>query len=49
MSNNEVFLNPSYEMIFKGSFNDLMKEVWGNKFMYIGSWKVVGEGLPFSM
>jgi len=48
MSNEEIFSNPSYKMILEGPFDDLMEEIWGNEFVYIGSWKVVGEGLKFS-
>jgi hypothetical protein len=48
MGDNQIFFYPSYEMIFESSFDKLMEEVWGNKFMYISSWKVVGEGLTFN-
>jgi len=45
MSNNQVFFNPHHKMVFEGAFDDLMKEIWGDKFMYVSSWKVIGERL----
>jgi hypothetical protein len=48
VSNEEIFSNPSYEVIFKGSFNDLMEEIWGNELVYISSGEIIGEGLNFS-
>ena len=48
MSNNQVFFNPRHKMVFEGAFDDLMKEIWGDKFMYVSSWKVIGERLIFN-
>jgi hypothetical protein len=48
MSNNKVCFHPSYKVIFKCPFDDLMEKIWGDEFMYIGSWKVIGEGLGYS-
>ena len=48
MNQKEVFFNPSYEVIFKGSFDDLMEKIWGDEFVDISSWKIVGEGLKYS-
>jgi hypothetical protein len=45
MGNNEVFFHPSYEVILKGPFNDLMEEIRSDELMYIGSWEVICEGL----
>lgn len=45
MGNNEVFFHPSYEVILKGSFNDLMEEIRSDELVYISSWKVICEGL----
>jgi hypothetical protein len=47
MGNNQVFFYPCYEVVFKGSFDDLMKEIRRNKFVNIGSWKIICEGLIF--
>lgn len=47
MGNNEVFFHPSYEVILKGPFNDLMEEIWSDELMYISSWEVICEGLNF--
>lgn len=47
MSKNQVFFYPCYEVVFEGSFDDLMKEIRRDKFVNISSWKIVCEGLIF--
>jgi hypothetical protein len=48
VSKKKIFFNPSHEMILKGSFDDLVEEIWGDEFVYISSGEIIGEGLKFS-
>jgi len=43
------FFNPGYQVVLEGSFHDLMKEVRGNKFVYVCPWKLICEGLKIQV
>lgn len=45
MLNNQVFIDPSDNMIFECSLDDLVKEVWRQEFMNIGTRKEFRERL----
>ena len=40
-----VFFNPSDEMIFESSLDNLMQEIGRNQFMNVGPRKMIGEWL----
>ena len=37
--------DPGYQVVLEGSFYNLMKQVRGKKFMYVGPWKLIRERL----
>ena len=41
----KVLLDPSDKMVLEHPFDDLMEEVQGKEFMYIGMGKIGREGL----
>ena len=45
----EVLFNPCNEMILECSLDCLVEEVWGEKFVYICSWKVGRERLTLTV
>jgi hypothetical protein len=45
MCKNEICFNPVNEMIFEDALYELVEEVGGNEFMYIGTQKIVGKRL----
>src|SRR5258708_38541060 len=45
MSQNNVFFNPCHQMVFKGSFDDLVKKIQCDKLMDVHTRKIVRERL----
>ena len=45
MNENEIFVYPGDEMVFEGSFDDLMEEVGREKLVNIRSRKLMSKGL----
>jgi hypothetical protein len=45
MRKSEEVLDPGNEMVLKGSFDELMENIWGNQFVYVCSREIVGEWL----
>lgn len=45
MSENKVLLDPFYDVILEGTFDNLMKEVRCNHFVDVGSGEMGGERL----
>jgi hypothetical protein len=45
MGVNQVFFHPGNQVILKCTFDHLVEKVGCNKFMNIGSWKVIRKGL----
>ncbi len=41
----EVFTYPGYEVVLKGTFNELVKEIRGYEFVDIGAREIIGERL----
>jgi len=41
----KVLFHPLDQMVFKGSFNQLVKKVRREKLMDISTWKVIGKWL----
>lgn len=41
----QIFTHPRHEMIFEGSFDDLVEEIRGEDLVNVGSWEVKGERL----
>lgn len=41
----QVLAHPRYEMILERAFNDLMKKVGGDKFVYVGTREIIGKRL----
>ena len=42
---NEIIANPSNKMILERPLDDLVKDITGEKLVYIRTGKVIGEGL----
>lgn len=42
---NEIIANPSNKMILERPLDDLVKDIAGEKLVYIRTGKVIGEGL----
>ena len=40
MDEDKIFADPCNEMVFECAFDDLMKEVRCEEFVYVSSWKV---------
>jgi hypothetical protein len=45
MDRYQIFLNPGDQVILEGALDELMKNVWGNKTMDVGTRKVVCKRL----
>jgi hypothetical protein len=45
MSFFKIVIDPSYQMVFENPFNELMKEIWSDEFMYVGLRKIIRERL----
>ena len=45
MSFFKIVVDPGYQMVLEDPFNKLMKEIWGDKFMYVSPRKIIGEWL----
>jgi hypothetical protein len=45
MSFFKIVVDPGDQMVLENPFNKLMKEIWSNEFMYVGSRKIIGEWL----
>jgi hypothetical protein len=45
MSFFKIFVDPGYQMVLENSFNKLMKEVWSDEFVYVGSREIISEWL----
>lgn len=41
----EVLVNPCNEVVLECAFNDLMKDIWRDEFIYVGSRKIFSKGL----
>ena len=49
MDEDKIFANPCNKMVFECAFDDLMKEVRCEEFVYVSSWKVGSEWLAVSI
>lgn len=43
--NGKILYNPCYEVILKGSLDDLMEEIWREHLVDVGARKIICEGL----
>lgn len=45
MCQRQVLVDPRNYVIFEGSLNDLMKQIWRQQFMYVCTREILGEWL----
>jgi hypothetical protein len=41
----KIDVDPGHQMVLENPFNKLVKEIWGDEFMYVGPRKIIGEWL----
>jgi len=41
----EVLVNPLHKVVFEYALDELVEEVWGEEYMYVGARKIICEGL----